>query len=102
MGPGVWNILMGVRSVFAICAEVRLYIAVDPPCPDTPARSPLDQLDPAHHFDAWEYVLYIMTLSFLAEGKHAPNGSVTSFADHTQRVSRFSRWARSISISSEC
>ncbi|GFZ42615.1 hypothetical protein JCM24511_00332 [Saitozyma sp. JCM 24511] len=30
-------------------------------------QSPLDQLDPAHHFDAWEYVLYIMTLSFLAE-----------------------------------
>jgi hypothetical protein len=35
----------------------------------TLVRSPLDQLDPAHHFDAWEYVLYIMTLSFLSEGE---------------------------------
>ena len=31
--------------------------------------SPLDQLDPEHQFDEWEYILYIMTLSFLIEGK---------------------------------
>jgi len=29
--------------------------------------SPLDSLDPAHQLDEWEYVLYIMTLSFLVE-----------------------------------
>jgi hypothetical protein len=60
---------MGVHSVFAICTEVIFCLADDPPCPDALVCSPLDQLDPAHHFDAWEYVLYIMTLSFLLEGE---------------------------------
>lgn len=31
--------------------------------------SPLDSLDPAHNFDEWEWVLYVMTLSFLIEGE---------------------------------
>ena len=31
--------------------------------------SPLDKLDPNHAFDGWEYVLYIMTASFLIEGR---------------------------------
>jgi hypothetical protein len=31
LDPGAWDVLMGVRSVFAVCAEVRLCIAHDPP-----------------------------------------------------------------------
>ena len=32
--------------------------------------SPLEMIDPDHQVDIWEIVLYTMTLSFLAEGKH--------------------------------
>jgi hypothetical protein len=32
-------------------------------------HSPLDAIDPERQFDEWEYVLYIMTLAFLLEGK---------------------------------
>ncbi|KAK4688082.1 hypothetical protein P7C73_g2044, partial [Tremellales sp. Uapishka_1] len=30
-------------------------------------QSPVDSLDPEHHFDAWEFILYTMTASFLVE-----------------------------------
>jgi hypothetical protein len=43
--------------------------AVDIPKPARLTYSPLDQLDPEHQFDEWEYLLYIMTLSFLIEGE---------------------------------
>lgn len=40
----------------------------------------MEQLDPEHEFDGWEYLLYIMAAAFLVEGMLPPQIHVQSLA----------------------
>ena len=65
---------------------------------DQSHASPLDQLDPEHQFDEWEYILYIMTLSFLIEGERPALAMANDQrATRSQRCfeSQTDRWPRS-------
>jgi hypothetical protein len=45
-------------------------------------RSPLDAVDPEHNFDEWEFVLYLMTTSFLIEGKSFTHDEADTIRGH--------------------
>jgi hypothetical protein len=47
-------------------------------------------IDPERRFDEWEYVLYIMTLAFLIEGKFFVSSLIA--ADIVQRQSKCTRY----------